>query len=705
MTRKRKYKPVSQEEESRMSASASDSHSLRDKNQTLQQVSSGLAKRNKKLQFKISEVIAISDEEDEFQPVRKPKKVRCVKKRKQKNDRELTKGQPDIDGGCDVVEVACNETVNFNLNFFEDCVSASETSCGGVEDSASVVSEGGVEDGMSEVLCNGLDESGDSSSISDTSLFVPSNKQAEGLHRITHHSSNIQFSDTQVNDAQVNDTTHFKDTLKDAELKKIEVSNTQFKDGNKIEHMLCSDDKNHPDQKSPDASIQQSVAPSPTCDHSDGVQKGRSAACHGHSCLRDENKLVLDQAGSSQWPCSVCTFFNHPELPECEICDTPKKKSASKKHSDVAKGCSRLENDDSTSAKNKLASKQHKISHTAAVDSAQRVNSHQTDESSHTNDFSQTSDGNDSCLLLKTSRSTGRNTLSALLTKATHKSKHSNLVTSSSEGSQFRGIEFTTIKVKPHPACSSVNTEGRTKPDVGYKKQDRGSIQTDSHVDTDTTDTELKTVLTSQEDTNSLVRLRAAGDVSGYSSDTSDLFDDCEEQAATCDHNAVHSLSNCKERVQAPDVKTADNSLQLDNARIPSRKPTCASGEASRRLNSLADRSSGSRFDSFGSKSLQGAASDWSFEAEPHVSCVSAPADDDISASQHTQVLSVPPVHTSAPSVEPASGFLPQSTTTTTTGRVLPVLVSVSVWPVSTFPLIFTSQVCEPDFIYLFPVF
>ncbi|BFZ17035.1 hypothetical protein BsWGS_20074 [Bradybaena similaris] len=661
MTRKRKYKLVSQEEKSRMSASASDSHSLRDKNQTLHQVSSDFTKRNQKFALKISEVIAISDDEDEFQPVRKSKKVKRVKKRKQKNEKELRKGQPDIEGGCEVVEVARSKTVpNFNLNFFEDCVSASETSCDGVEDSASVVSEGGVEDGMSEVLHDGLDESGDSSSISDTSLFVSSNKKVEGLPRKTHVSSNIQFSDAQVKDAQVTDT------LKDAEFKKIQVSNTQFKDGNKIEHMLCSDDKNHPDQKSlADASIQQSVALSPTCDHSDGVQNGMSATCHGHSCLRDEGKQAVNKAGSSQWPCSVCTFFNHPELPECEMCDTPKKKSAPKKHSDVAQECSHLENDDSTSANNKLASKQHKTSRTVAVDSAHTVNSHQTVDSaqtvdsSHTVDFSQTSDGNDSCLLTKISRSTGRNKLSALFTKATGRSKHSNRVNSSSERPRVRDMEFTTIKIKPDSACCSVNTEGRIQPDVGYKKQDRGSIQTDSYVDTDTTDAELETVLTSQEDTNSLLQVRVVGNVSGYSSDTLDLFKDCEEQAAISDPKAIHSLSNCKDHVQAPDVKTADNSLQLDNARVPSRKPTCASGEASRRLNSLTDGDSDSRIDSFGSKSVHGAASDWSCEPEPHVSCVSA--------SQHKQVLSVPPVHTSAPLVESASRFRPQSITTTTT--------------------------------------
>ncbi|CAG5130671.1 unnamed protein product, partial [Candidula unifasciata] len=543
-------------------------------------------------------------------------------------------------------------------------------------------SDGGVENGESQVLYDGADDSDNSSLISDTSRCVPSDMLLEESSPSiwTFLGSDTQVKGSEVEDtaqvmgAEVKDTAQVKgsevkdaaqvsDLLKDVEFKQMQAGNAQMQSKNKNQRMLYSDgasrlDLGNPmdtsqqlsiatsDQANPvDTSRQQSVATSPTCDNSGGLESLMSEVCNRHSCLREENQRMVDKAGSSQWSCNVCTFFNHPELPECEMCDTPKKKSASQRHRHLkghdTKNISSQETGSvDTSAKNKPVSETRKCAASRLVhpeDYCRHVRSHSLA-------CSQIPTSYESPVRNKTSPSKDRNADSSLWSQRAGRNQHSNKLTKpSSERLPCGNDEFTTIKVKPYP-CSLVTSKGQTKADIDLKKKTGGSIQPSGCVDTDASSPELDTTLTTLEQARSPQQLREAGDVTGNTcSETSSLFEDSEDLLPRSDLKTVHNLSQSEpheDSVLLADSKTTKSLLKFDNCLATSQKSVYQTDQIPDTLTSLIDGDPESKTDSLDYKLLLCAPLNVRFKPKPPASSVSA-ADDGGSTSQCRQLLSV----------------------------------------------------------------
>ena len=61
--------------------------------------------------------------------------------------------------------------------------------------------------------------------------------------------------------------------------------------------------------------------------HSDIDKDSKNDAKISDECVSE----TAIKENHNQWSCSSCTFLNYKDLPECEICNTPKKKKVSKK--------------------------------------------------------------------------------------------------------------------------------------------------------------------------------------------------------------------------------------------------------------------------------------------------------------------------------------------------------------------------------------
>lgn len=254
---------------------------------------------------KVSEVVIVSDDEDDFKPSRKVRKTenRKMKSKEQKESRTLKNGRLVRVTKSDKFNSDSEKIVNSHLRCSEKILTSDVSSSEKIPNSDLSSSE--------KILASDL------MSPKTVSTTCP----MSDMKRVPSLEISV------VTDPQSPSKEQLMCDSLDWQLKGKSKGKYLYSCGD-CKHEVCCE------------SLQD-----PGSDYKHDVwSRGEEFSCphdgHLHStedrvivmCQRrssDEKQQQMKRAECDQWSCDACTFLNHPELPQCEICDTPKKKTVS----------------------------------------------------------------------------------------------------------------------------------------------------------------------------------------------------------------------------------------------------------------------------------------------------------------------------------------------------------------------------------------